>query len=42
MFQIEVKNHEKHLEEIDKLSREIQNLLQIDELPLELQVQRLV
>ncbi|XP_040189336.1 nesprin-2 isoform X2 [Rana temporaria] len=37
-FNIEVKNHEKHLEEISKLSREIQNLLQIDELPLELQV----
>ncbi|XP_073465822.1 nesprin-2 isoform X5 [Aquarana catesbeiana] len=34
---IEVENHEKHLEEISKLSREIQNLLQI-ELPLELQV----
>ncbi|XP_077320479.1 nesprin-2 isoform X2 [Lithobates pipiens] len=35
---IEVENHQKHLKEIGKLSREIQNLLQIEELPLELQV----
>ncbi|KAM5129334.1 nesprin-2 [Mantella aurantiaca] len=35
---IEVENHEKNLGEISKLSGEIRNLLQIDELPLELQV----
>ncbi|XP_018411527.1 PREDICTED: nesprin-2 [Nanorana parkeri] len=35
---IEAKNYEQHLEEITKLSREIQNLLQTHELPLELQV----
>ncbi|XP_072288325.1 uncharacterized protein, partial [Pyxicephalus adspersus] len=35
---VEAENQEKHLEEISKLSRGIQNLLQINELPLELQV----
>nr|DBA14412.1 TPA: hypothetical protein GDO54_005386 [Pyxicephalus adspersus] len=34
---VEAENQEKHLEEISKLSRGIQNLLQINELPLELQ-----